>query len=215
VTQRVGTRNEHTLSAVILAGGRSTRLGRDKAFLRLDGRPLVERIIDTVAQFASEVIVVANDISLYESLDARVVSDIYPGKGALGGIFSGLRAATNLYALVVACDMPFLNISLLRYMRDLAPGYDLVIPRMGELTESLHAIYSQDCLPAIERQLMDNDLRIAHLFPHVRVRYVELEEINLFDPEHLSFFNINSQSDLEEATAIWQRVQSDVPSGQR
>lgn len=209
----MGAGSERALSGVVLAGGRSRRLGRDKAFLRLDGRPLVERIIDTVGQLASEVIVVANEISLYESFEARVVCDFYPDKGALGGIFSGLRAAIHQYALVVACDMPFLSLSLLRYMRDLTAGYDLVIPRMGELTESLHAIYSQSCLPAIERQLMDNDLRIAHLFPRLRVKYVELEEIDLFDPDHLSFFNINSQSDLEKAKAIWRRVQSEVPSG--
>jgi molybdopterin-guanine dinucleotide biosynthesis protein A len=179
------------ISAVILAGGRSTRLGRDKAFLQVNGRPLIEQIVDKVAQLSDEVIIVAND---------------------LDGIFSGLKAATKRHALVVACDMPLLSLSLLRYMRGLAPGYDVVIPRVGTLTEALHAIYSQDCLPFIERQLRAMDLRISHFFTHVRVRYVDQEEIDLFDPGHLSFFNINSQADLARAKEILAQGQGHLQS---
>jgi molybdopterin-guanine dinucleotide biosynthesis protein A len=95
--------------------------------------------------------------------------------------------------------MPFLNLSLLRYMQGLASRYDVVIPRRGQLTEALHAFYSRNCLPLIEQQLLAGDLRIIHFLPHVRVRYVDREEIEVFDPQHLSFFNINSQADLEKA----------------
>ncbi len=204
--------NSKPISAVILAGGRSTRLGRNKAFLEVNSRPLIERIVETVAQLSQEVIIVANEVDSYDQFEALVVGDVYPGRAALGGIFSGLRAATNHRVLVVACDMPFLNLSLLRYMYRLAPQYDVVIPRLGRLTEALHAIYSQDCLPFIQRQLQAGDLRVSHLYPHVRVRYVDRDEIDLFDPDHLSFFNINSQADLARAREILaQEQQSRIP----
>ncbi len=186
-------------SAVVLAGGSSSRLGQDKAFLFVDGQFLIERIIETLSQLSDEVIIVTNEADRYEQFEALVVSDVYPGKGALGGIYSGLKAATRSHSLVVACDMPFLNLSLLRYMQGLASRYDVVIPRRGKLTEALHAFYSRNCLPLIKQQLLAGDLRIIHFFPHVRVRYVDREEIEVFDPRNLSFFNINSQADLEKA----------------
>jgi molybdopterin-guanine dinucleotide biosynthesis protein A len=195
------------ISAVILAGGHSTRLGCDKAFIEVNGRPLIERIVETVGQLSTEVIIVANALEVYEQFEALVLSDVYPGKGALGGILSGLRAASHQQALVVACDMPFLNLSLLRYMYGLTSGMDVVIPRVGRLTEPLHAIYSRNCVPHIERQLVKGDLRISHLLSEVRVRYVQASEIDRFDPDHLSFFNINSPEDLARAKQIWARQQ--------
>lgn len=193
----------HPISSVILAGGHSSRLGRDKAFLEVKGQALIERIIYRLEQVSEEPIIVANDVDQYEDFEAIVVNDVYPGKGALGGIYSGVRRASNSHSLVVACDMPFLNVSLLRYMRGLATPQDVVIPRVGQSTEALHAIYSKNCLPFIERQLLEGDLRIIHFLPHVRVRYVEREEIEIYDPAHLSFFNINSEADLEKAREIW------------
>jgi molybdopterin-guanine dinucleotide biosynthesis protein A len=158
-----------------------------------------------VRQLSEEVIIVGNEVDKYEELEAIVMTDVYPGKGALGGIYSGVKRASNTRSLVVACDMPFLNMSLLRYMEALAASYDVVIPRMGQQTEALHAIYSKGCLPFVERQLRRGDLRIIHFFPRVRVRYVEQEEIEIFDPQYLSFFNINTEADLEEAREIWSR----------
>ncbi len=196
------------ITSILLAGGRSARLGRDKAFLQVNGQFLIERILRRLGQISEETIIVANEVDRYEQFEGIVITDVSPGKGALGGIFSGLTRASNHHSLVVACDMPFLNVSLLRYMQGLAADYDVVIPRVGGLTEALHAIYSKNCLPFIERQLQMGDLRIVHFFPQVRVRYVEQEEIETFDPEHLSFLNINSQEDLDRARAIWRREES-------
>ena len=140
-----------------------------------------------------------NSPERYSHLQARLVGDVYPGTGALGGIYSGLKAARAEYSLVAACDMPFLDLRLLRYMMLLSPGQDAVIPRVGELTEPLHAIYSRRCLLPIERVLSAGGLRIMDFFGDVRVRYVEQREIDLFDPQHLSFFNINTYADLERA----------------
>lgn len=193
------------ITSVVLAGGESSRLGMDKAFLEVRGQLLIERIIDRLRQLSEEVIIVANEVDRYEEFEAIAVSDVYPGKGSLGGVYSGVKGATNSHSLVVACDMPFLNTSLLRYMQALAASHDVVIPRVDQQTEALHAIYSKDCLPFIERQLRKEDLRIIHFFPRVRVRYVEREEIETFDPQHLSFFNINTEADLEKAREIWSR----------
>lgn len=193
------------ISALILAGGRSTRLGRNKAFLKANGQSLIERIIDRLAQVSEEIIIVTNDVDQYEHLEATVVADVYPGKAALGGIYSGLQAASNSHSVVVGCDMPFLNVSLLRYMQSFAPAHDVVIPRLAQYTEALHAIYAKSCLPHIDRQLQAGDLQITGLFPAVRVGYVEQEVIEIFDPDHLSFFNINSQADLEKAREIWSK----------
>jgi molybdopterin-guanine dinucleotide biosynthesis protein A len=206
-------RNLSPTSAVVLAGGRSSRLGQDKAFLRINGQFLIERILEKLAQLSDEVIVVANDIEKYEQFEAVVVGDVFPGKGALGGIYSGLRAATRDRSLVVACDMPFLNLSLLQYMQGLAPRYDVVIPRLGRLTEAVHAVYSRNCLPFIEKQLQAGDLRIVSFFPQVRVRYVDDDEMDIFDPKHLSFFNINSQADLDKARELWSLERFSAPTG--
>ena len=129
----------------------------------------------------------------------RTAADIYPGSGSLGGIFTGLSAAKGDYGIVVACDMPFLNTDLLRFMLDMAPDYDVVVPRLNGRPEPLHAISSKICLKPIEQRLKRNDLKIALFFEEVRVAYVEEEDVDLMDPHHLSFFNVNTQEDLDKA----------------
>ena len=116
--------------------------------------------------------------------------------GSLGGIFTGLSAARGDYGIVVACDMPFLNTELLGFMLDIAPDYDVVVPRLNGRPEPLHAIYSKSCLEPIEQRLKRNDLKIALFFEEVRVAFVEEDDVDLIDPHHLSFFNVNTQEDL-------------------
>ncbi len=195
----------HPISCIVLAGGEGKRLGTEKAFLRIGGRVLIEGIVEKMRRIGDEVIIVTNSPQRYDHLEARLVGDVYPGKGALGGIYSGLRTARHDYGLVVACDMPFLDLRLLRYMILLSPGQDVVIPRIGGLTEPLHAIYSKQCLQPIERLLSAGRLKIIDFFPEVRVRYVEEQEIKLFDPQGLSFFNINTPGDLEKARSLARR----------
>lgn len=194
----------YPVSCIVLAGGQSQRLGTDKAFLKIGNRILIEGIVEKMAKIGDEVIIVTNSPQRYGHLKARLVGDVYPDKGALGGIYSGLKAAHSHHSLVVACDMPFLDLNLLRYMILLSPGHDVVIPRVGGLTEPLHAIYSKKCLQPIERLLSAGGFRIIDFFPEVRVRYVE-EEIKLFDPQCLSFFNINTLEDLEKAKSLARR----------
>jgi len=193
------------MTVIILAGGKSLRLGRDKALEEIGGKSLIERVIERLSSLGNEIIVVISSSDQLPDLSASRVVDIYPGKGALGGIYSGLRAATSFHSLVVACDMPFLSIALLRYLVETCPGFDIVIPRVAGNIEPLHAVYSKNCLTPIEAMLDEGKLRIADFFPAVRVRYVEEAEIERFDPERLSFFNINSKADLEQARALLEK----------
>ena len=135
-------------------------------------------------------------------MKVRIVVDCYPGKGPLGGVYTGLKVADTFYSLVVACDMPFLNLGLLGYLVRLAPGFDLIVPKLGGMLEPLHAVYSKDCLKVMEKPLREGYLQIAKVIPLVKTRYVLDEEVDKFDPKHISFFNINTEADLQRAKAL-------------
>ena len=182
------------------------RLGRDKIQETVGADSLLQRVLSQLTPFNRDIIIVTADKKSLPQFNGypryRVVTDIYPGKGALGGIYTGLVKSSSTYNLVVACDMPFLNQDLLRYMVGLAEGFDLVVPRLGELSEPLHAVYAKNLLVRIERLLKRGVLEVRALFDLVRVRYVEASEIDRFDPQHLSFFNINTEADLDRARQI-------------
>ena len=188
---------------MVLAGGGGLRLGREKALENLGERSLLEWVLLQLDFLDSDILLItARELSYpwfegYPRL--KVVSDIYPGKGPLGGIYTGLELSDSFYNVVVACDMPFLNRALLGYMASVSAGSDLVVPRLKGLVEPLHAVYSKACLAPIERLLKQGIFGVRELFRLVRVRYVEAEEIDWFDPEHLSFFNVNTRSDLARA----------------
>jgi molybdopterin-guanine dinucleotide biosynthesis protein A len=205
--------NNLDISCIVLAGGEGLRLGRDKALEVVDNRNLLQRVLSQLSSFSNDIIIVtAKDRSLPQFIGNsgfRIVTDAYPGKGALVGIGTGLAASNSWYNLVVACDMPFLNQALLRYMLELSAGFDLVVPRLGKLVEPLHAVYSKSCLAPIERLLGQGNLKVNTLFDWVKVRYVEAEEIDRFDPKHLSFFNINTEADLEKAEQLAKETSGD------
>jgi len=197
------------ISAIVLAGGEGKRLGYDKTLEIIGCVSLLKQTVSNLAFINSDIIIVTatkrSFPELTEHPKLRRVSDIYPGKGPLGGIYTGLSASYSFYNLIVACDMPFLNQGLLHYMLQLAPEFDLVVPRLGKLVEPLHAVYSKDCLAIIEQMLEQVDLSVYKLLTKVRTRYVETEEIDRFDPDHLSFFNINTEADLLIARALISR----------
>lgn len=198
------------VSVVVLAGGQSRRLGRDKSLLELAGQPLVERAVTRLAPLSDDLVVVADDPGRYESLDmpVRFVADQVRGMGSLMGIYSGLSAAHHGHALVVACDMPFLNVALLEYMIPLADGHDVVVPRLDSMLEPLHTIYGKACLPHMAELLDRRERRIVAFFEKVQVRYVEEEEIDRFDPEHLSFLNVNRPEDWLHVQSIYARSEA-------
>jgi molybdopterin-guanine dinucleotide biosynthesis protein A len=194
------------ISGIILAGGQSRRLGRDKALELIKGQSIIERVLDAIAQVCSETLVVVGDVSRGDSLplkrDERVVVDHFPRKGPLGGIFSGITAANYQWSLVVACDMPFLNLVLLRHMISLRPGADAVVPMLDGRPQPTHALYYKSCAPVIEKRLLADDLKVSSFFDQVKVRHLSDREIAAYDPEGLSFFNVNTQEDLDRARSL-------------
>lgn len=193
------------VTSIVLAGGRSLRIGRCKAMEILHGKSLIEHVIERLKLLSKQILIVTsrNQPNLKTPCEAEVVEDLYSGKGPLAGIYTGLLASKSPYNIVVACDMPFLNIELLHYMLEASQDFDAVIPRLEkEKIEPLHAVYCRSCLNTIRTELEHNRLKISQTLDNLSVRYVERAECQRFDPQLLSFFNINSQSDLKRATAI-------------
>lgn len=194
------------VSGVILAGGKSRRMGRDKSQLTLGGETLVARTVRLLSALSDDLVVVSGTQETYAGPNARLIEDRIPGGGALSGVHAGLLAARYDAAVVVACDMPFLNLALLRHMALLSSGYDVVVPRWQGEVEPLHAIYSRNCVSAIEPVLRRGGGRIYDLYAQLAVRYLEPEEVIQFDPDGLSFFNINSPEDWIRAQEMAART---------
>jgi molybdopterin-guanine dinucleotide biosynthesis protein A len=210
-------KRQEPLTGVVLAGGQSLRLGQDKARLRLwgeDGPTLLEATLSRLRAVCDEVLVVSDRPRPWPALPARIVFDRYPGGGALGGLYTGLLEASFPFILAVACDMPFLSVPLLAHMAGLPRLYDVLIPRLNfspagpSRLEPLHAIYGRPCLEPMRDLLEQGERRIIRFFPRVRVRYLEPEDWARFDPAGLSFRNINTPQDLQEALALLEK-----PSG--
>ena len=193
------------MTSIILAGGKSLRLGRSKALQVIEGKSLIQWVVDRLAILSAEIIIATahgEAIPCSSAVRIKTVADSYPGKGPLVGIYSGLIASSSSRAIVVGCDTPFLSASLLEYMTQICSASDVVVPRIKNKLEPLCAVYSKNCLGPIQGLLEQDELRISELFSMVKVKYVEEDEINSFDPEHLSFFNINSHDDLERARKL-------------
>jgi molybdopterin-guanine dinucleotide biosynthesis protein A len=201
------------LSAAILAGGQSQRMGTDKAVIRLTpaGPTLIERVLAAVRAVADEVLIVANDDRLAFA-GTRIVPDVMPGAGPLGGIYSAVMAARHEHCLVVACDMPFLAPPLLRAMAAQARDYDVLALYLaagenrqgaaGGVYETLHAMYGRGALPAMRAQLLAGRYKIVGFFPAVRVRAFAESDVRRHDPALLSKFNVNTPARLTEAREL-------------
>jgi len=196
-----------SLTGIILAGGKSSRVGlnKNKAQIKLAGKSLIDWVISKLTSLDNlkeEDVIIVGPKEKYPHFK-QVVEDIFPQKGPLGGIYSGLRASPSQYNIVVGCDMPFLEIKLLQYMIEDINSNDIVIPRYGGgYIEPLCAIYSKGCLEAIERNLSEHNFSVRSIFPHLKVKFVEDEDIKKYDPEFYSFFNINYKKDMIEAEKI-------------
>ena len=190
------------LSLAILAGGRSSRMGADKSFVRVLGRPLIEDILAQTAGLADETLVVTNRPDDYAYLGVPLFGDVLPDKGALGGLYSALHSATRRHVLCIACDMPFVVRPLLEYLISLRSEADAIVPRLAGEAEPFRAVYARDCLGAIRAALDAGRMRVISFFSDVRVRFVEADEIERYDPRHLSFFNVNTPEDLEQARRL-------------
>jgi len=190
------------ITVAIIAGGKSSRMGTDKSFVRVLGRPLIEDILAQVSGLGAETILITNRPADYAYLNVPLFGDVLPDKGALGGIYTALHSSTQPHTVCIACDMPFVIRPLLDYLIALRGEGDAIVPRLGGEVEPFRGLYSQVCLAPIRRALDANRLRVISFFPEVRVRYVDEAEIDQYDPQHLSFFNVNTPADLEQARKL-------------
>jgi molybdenum cofactor guanylyltransferase len=190
------------ITIAIQAGGRSSRMGRDKALLPLGGRPLIEHVIERVEGLGDEILITTNQPDEYAFLGLRMVGDQRPGAGALDGLLTALEAAGGERVLLLACDMPFVSRSLIEQMLAIDTDAEVVIPRLGGKLQPLHAIYSKSCAGPIREALEAGEKRMISFFPRIQTWIVEQEILDQHDPEGLSFFNANTPEDLAQAEQL-------------
>jgi len=196
---------EEKLTVVIQAGGKSSRMGKDKALLPFLGTTLIERVIQRVQPIADEILITTNQQENYQFLNLPLFSDIIPNRGALGGLYTALKAASNPYTAVIACDMPFVNGKMLMAEKQtlISTNADIVIPHTGEGLEPFHSVYRNGtCLPAIKSALSENKWRVDAWFSQVKLVRFTPQQIRQFDPQMRCFFNINTPDDLQKATQL-------------
>lgn len=193
-------------TGIILAGGGGQRLGCPKFLYKIDEQSLIERVARHISSVCDHLLIVTNQEHLGSisdlGLQAKLVIDFWPGKGPLNGIYTGLSSSETFYNLVVGCDMPTLNINLLSHLIEIAPGFDAVVPELKCGIESLHAIYTKNCIVHIKQLLDQGILPVSQLFSKVNTRRVCEDEIDALDPSHLSFININTDEDAIKVEAI-------------
>ena len=187
-------------SVAILAGGKSSRMGRDKSFVELDSKPLIEHVISRTSGLGQQsTFIVTNGPNDYAHLGLRMAGDILPDKGSLGGIYTAIHESPADYTLVIACDMPFVNPDVLLLMLVSYGGHDVVVPRVDGYPQGLHALYRKTCLPHIREKLDANRLKVIGFYESVNVRYLDEDDYQSIDPHGTSFTNLNTPDELTDA----------------
>lgn len=189
--------NKPSFSIAIQAGGNSSRMGQDKGLIQFLGKPLILYVYEQIQSLSGDIFFIANNPA-YLDLGVPVFTDVLPGNGALGGLYSALYHARQEYCLVLACDMPLINLELLNYMHAFVGDFDAVIPKLAEseYAEPFRAFYRKTCLEPIREQLQAKRLKVSSFFPQVNIRYIEGEEIKHFDSDLNSFLNVNTPEEL-------------------
>jgi molybdenum cofactor guanylyltransferase len=198
----------HDATAVVLAGGKSSRMGRPKSLLIFDGEPLIVHIVRALEHMFAETVIVAAPEQELPDLPATLVRDEVAYQGPVGGIYYGLKAATGKFCFVTSCDVPFLNPSLISHLTSHISRYDVVVPFWEDRFQPLHAVYRTSVLGLLKEQLDRGELRPVYLFDKVDTCKIEEDAIRRFDPEGLSFFNMNTPDDYERALRRWNELNS-------
>lgn len=192
-------RRSMPLSIAVLAGGKSRRMGKDKALLDFDGRPLISRVIAALGPLSNDLFIAGGSASSFTHLGLPHVADQYPLTASIVGVYSALAAARHNCCLVVSCDMPFAPAALAVSMARMAPGYDAVVPVAGERQEPLFAIYSKGCLEVLRDQIERGHMAIKDAL--ARLHTLQFDPKDQVDPE-VAFMNVNTQADLEKAEKV-------------
>ncbi len=191
------------VTGVILAGGASQRMGRNKALLDVDGIPMITRTYRTLARLFHEVIVVTNSPHDYDFLPCRKVPDIYPGHGSIAGLHSALVHSSTPHSFVTACDMPFLDSTIIRYLCDCGKeGVDAVVPFSEGGQEPLHAVYASSCTEVFERAIQQGEHKILDVLARVNSRLVPYEEVQSLGGHPASFLNVNTPEEFERVRTV-------------
>jgi molybdopterin-guanine dinucleotide biosynthesis protein A len=195
------------VTCIILAGGASRRMGRDKALIQVEGIRLFDYVYGKCHDLFPEIIIVTNQPQQFSQYHhAYIVMDEIPGAGSLGGLYTGLIRANNDYIFCAACDMPFLKPALVSHLVARRFQYDIVMPVTGKGFEPLHALYSKRCIEPIKKMLEQSEFKISKLLSRVDVWYCREKELKKIDPALSSFTNVNTKKDLMK---IWRLLKGD------
>ena len=190
------------MTGVILAGGKSSRYGTNKALAEMKGTRLIDRVVRVLASVFPRLILVTNTPQEYAYLQIPMFEDLIKGLGPIGGIYTGLNSMSDPAGFFVACDMPFINPDLVRHLIRIVNDYDAVVPRVGWKIEPLNALYCKSCLPFIRTAIEAEEYQVIKCYDRIRVRYVEEEEIRGYDPQLKTFFNVNRPEELLNAVEM-------------
>jgi len=186
------------MTGVILAGGESTRMGKNKAFIEINGQRIIDRTVSLFREIFDDVLLVTNRPLDYLELNVKIVTDLIPGKGSLGGVFTGLFFSCSPKAFFVGCDMPFLDRRVIQYFLSLAQTADIVVQKTKDYWQPLHAIYPRTLLKPIERLFQQGELTIFKAYQGIKVREVTGEELKPYDPDLHTLSNINTPEELKK-----------------
>ncbi len=189
-------KNTNDFTGIILSGGKSARMGKNKAFIEVEGIPIINRIYALFKKLFNEVIIVTNEKESFANFDAKIYADILPNRGVLGGLYTGLFFSSYEHSFCVACDMPFLRKSVIEFLISKRSNYDVIVPKIKNALEPLHAIYSKRCLEPIRKVLEQGRYKVIDFYPMVKVKIIEEREFSAMDPMKESFINVNTPDEL-------------------
>jgi molybdopterin-guanine dinucleotide biosynthesis protein A len=184
------------MTGVILSGGKSIRMGKNKAFIQVEGVPIIERIHNLFRELFQELIIVTNETDLFSNFNSKIYSDLIPDKGALGGLYTGIVLSSFYHSFCVACDMPFIKKSLVQFLIENVANEDVIVPRTKDGLQPLHAIYSKNCVDPIRRSIEEGKSKIIDIYDQVNVKIVDEKDFLCFDPGRESFINVNTPEEL-------------------
>jgi len=184
------------ITGIILSGGKSKRMGENKAFIEIDGIPIIYRIYNIFKRLFNEIILVTDRKELFSNLDVKIYNDLIPNRGVLGGLYTGLFFSSFSYSFCVACDMPFLKESVIQYLIKNIYDYDVIVPKTKDGLQPLHAIYSKNCIEPIKNILDQKKYRIIDFYPMIKMKIINENEFSHLDPMEKSFFNLNTPEEL-------------------